>query len=132
MFAFMNAPEQAIEMPAMAVRPLKYESRMAEFDLTLNLADSEAGLLGALEYNRDLFDSATIVRMVEHYRTLLESMVADPEQTIGELQLLTVEEQEQLLVQWNNRETDYGKPRCLHEMFEAEVERSAEAVAVVY
>ena len=131
MFAFMNAPEQAIEMPAMALRPLKYESRMAEFDLTLNLADSESGLLGALEYNRDLFDADTIVRMVGHYRTLLESMVADPEQTAGELQLLTVDEQEQL-VKWNQTQTDYGPHRCLHEMFEAQVERTPEAVALVY
>jgi non-ribosomal peptide synthetase component F len=129
MFAFMNAAEQAIEMPEMALRPLKSESRMAEFDLTLNLSEAEGKLVGALEYNRDLFDAPTMDRMVGHYRTLLESMVADPEQTIGELQLLTAEEQEQLLV---NREVDYGPHRCLQQLIEVQVERSPEAVALVY
>src|ERR1051326_4284817 len=70
MFAFMNAPEQSIEMPAMALRPLKAESRMAEFDLTLNLAAAEGKLVGSFEYNSDLFDGTTMTRMVGHYRTL--------------------------------------------------------------
>jgi amino acid adenylation domain-containing protein len=130
MFAFMNAPEQAVEMPAMTLTPLQTESRMAEFDLTLNLSDSESGLMGGFEYS-ELFDAATMERMVVHYRMLLESMVADPEQTIGELQLLTAEEQEQLL-QWNDGRTDFGEHRCLQQLIEAQVERSPEAVALVY
>jgi len=72
MFAFMNAPEQSVEMPAMTLTPLQTESRMAEFELTLNLSDSESGLLGGFEYS-ELFDAATIERMVGHYRTLLET-----------------------------------------------------------
>src|SRR6185369_17722753 len=113
-------------------RPLKSESGKVEFDLTLNLSEAESKLVGAFEYNSDLFDASTMARMVGHYRTLLESMIADPEQTIGELQLLTAEEQQQLLVEWNNKRTEYGAHRCLLQWFEAQAERPPEAVALVH
>jgi non-ribosomal peptide synthetase component F len=61
----------------------------AKFDLTISLVESEQGLLGAVEYNTDLFEKATIERLVGHYQTLLEGIVADPEQRISELPLLT-------------------------------------------
>jgi amino acid adenylation domain-containing protein/non-ribosomal peptide synthase protein (TIGR01720 family) len=131
MFAFMSAPEQTIEMPAIALRPLKYDSRMAEFDLTLNLSDSESGLFGAFEYSSDLFDTGTMERMVGHYITLLESSVSDPEQAVADLQLLSAAERQQLL-EWNDTARDYGREQCLHERFEAQVERAPEAVALVY
>ena len=79
-----------------------------------------------------MFDAATITRMIGHFQTLLEGMVAHPEQRLSELPLLTDAERHQLLVEWNATKTDYPRDRCIHELFEAQVERTPEAVAVVF
>lgn len=82
-------------------------------------------------YSRQHFDAATITRMLGHLQTLLEGMVANPNQHLKELQLLTEAERHQLLVEWNDTQTDYYQ-RCIHELFEEQVERSPHAVAVVF
>jgi amino acid adenylation domain-containing protein len=99
----------------------------AKFDLTMELDERPEGIIGRIEYNTDLFDEATIIRMVGHYQTLLEGIVANPEQSISQLPLLTANEQQQFL-DWNKSPLEL----CVHELFEAQVERSPDAVAVVF
>ncbi|GAC1389438.1 MAG: hypothetical protein NVS4B11_03610 [Ktedonobacteraceae bacterium] len=103
-----------------------------KLDLSLELADRPEGLIGRLEYSTDLFDAATIHRMVGHWQTWLESIVADPEQRLGELSLLTEAERQQLLMEWNATDVEYPQDKCIHQLFEAQVERTPDAVAVVY
>src|SRR5262249_44004244 len=93
--------------------------------------ETAEGLRGCWEYSTDLFDASTIQRMADHFQRLLESIVADPEQRIGQLPLLTDTERHQLLVEWNQTQTDYPKDRCIHELFEEQVVRTPHAVAVV-
>ncbi|HEY9692726.1 MAG TPA: amino acid adenylation domain-containing protein [Oculatellaceae cyanobacterium] len=100
-------------------------------DLILELFDSPDGLFGFLQYSTDLFDAPTIERMVGHYCTLLESIVANPDQHISELPILTRTEQEQLQ-QWNNTEFDYSEDVCLHQLFEIQVAKTPDAVAVTF
>jgi amino acid adenylation domain-containing protein len=97
----------------------------------LQLTETETGLNGAIEYNTDLYEAETIERMLGHYQKLLENIVAQPEQRVSELQLLTESEAEQLLVEWNETEVAYPQ-QCIHELFEAQVARTPEAVALVY
>src|SRR5262249_642347 len=78
----------------------------------------------------DLFDPSTIQRMIGHLRTLLESAVADPDQLVASLPVLTEPERRRLLVEWNETQADYPSGSCLHELFEAEVERSPDSVAL--
>jgi amino acid adenylation domain-containing protein len=84
------------------------------------------------EYNTDLFDSATIERMVGHYCMLLEAVVANPQARISDLPLLTEAERHKLLVEWNGTKVEFPSDKCIHQLFEEQVEKKPEAVAVVF
>lgn len=104
----------------------------ARFDLSLNSADRPEGLACSFEYSTALFDATTIARMAGHWQTLLEGIVAEPTRQLAELSLLTENERQQLLVEWNATHAGYPKDRCIHQLFEAQVERTPDAVAVVF
>ncbi|MCK5572401.1 MAG: non-ribosomal peptide synthetase, partial [Bacteroidetes bacterium] len=100
MFALQNVPSDALNLPGLTLRPMDVDLGVAIFDLTLTMVADEQGLRGSLEYNTDLFDDSTIERMVEHFRITLEGMVADAEQRISQLGLLSEAEGRRLLVDW--------------------------------
>ncbi|MEG4589523.1 amino acid adenylation domain-containing protein [Microcoleus sp. MOSTC5] len=110
---------------------LDLDTETAKFDLTLELQERPEGIVGHFEYSRDLFNADTIERMVGHFQTLLEGIVANPEQKIAELPLLTELERQQLAA-WNNTETDYPKDACIHQLFEEQVELTPDAIALVF
>ena len=132
MFVLQNTPMEELKLPGLTLSSLNLDNRTAKFDLTLSMSSTELELIGSLEYNTDLFDATTITRMLAHWRTLLEGIVADPEQCLSKLPLLTETEQHQLLVEWNQTQTNYPQNQCIHEWFEAQVERRPDAVAVVF
>src|SRR5215212_1454241 len=125
-----NTPEHELELPDLVVTPLKYQADTAKFDLTLYFDEADSELEGTLEYNTDLFDKDTIARMVQHLQTLLKGIVGDPSARISELPLLTETEKRQLLIEWNDTSAEYDRCLCSHQLFEAQVERTPEAVAV--
>jgi len=131
-FTLQNAPMPPREQAGLTFRPLEVDSRTAKFDLTLFMVETKQGLSGAIEYNTDLFDAATIARLVGHFRVLLRSIVADPDLRVKDVSLLTDAGREQLLVRWNDTKAEYSQERCIHELFEAQVERTPDAVAVVF
>jgi amino acid adenylation domain-containing protein len=102
------------------------------FDLSLYLRERDGKLIGFFEYNADLFEPSTVQRMIGHFETLLKGIVADPEQPVSTLRLLTEADRHQLLVEWNDTKTDYPKDSCIHELFEAQVEKTPEAIAVQF
>jgi len=110
---------------------LALEQQVAQFDLTLMMAEVDGGLIASMQYNADLFDATTIRRMLVHYRTLLESIVADPDQHLSALPLLSEAETRQQLKEWNATAIEYPADTCLHELFEAQVARTPHAIAVV-
>jgi amino acid adenylation domain-containing protein len=114
----------------LAFNPIEVDSGTAKFDITLSLAETPDGLAGALEYNRDLFEPDTIQQMIEHFRILLEGIVADPDQSVATLQLLSKTEQQVLLVDWNASEMDTPVDRCAHQLFEARVNEQPDVEAV--
>ncbi|VXD10569.1 Non-ribosomal peptide synthase involved in Hassallidin biosynthesis [Planktothrix serta PCC 8927] len=132
MFVLQNAPMGKLDLPNLQLTPLELEQTTAKFDLTLLMSETQQGLQGQWEYRSDLFDEATINRMVGHFETLLENIVASPKQPITELTLLTEVEQHQLLVKWNDTQIEYPQDKCIHQLFEAQVEQTPDAVAVVY
>ncbi|MEH2268243.1 MAG: amino acid adenylation domain-containing protein [Nostoc sp.] len=132
MFILQNTPPGKLELPGLSLTRLEIESSTAKYDLTLSITESEQGLSGSLEYNCDLFEQATITRMVGHFVTLLEGIVANPQQQISQLPLLTESEQQQLLVEWNNTQADYPSDKCIYQLFEEQVELTPDAVAVVF
>jgi surfactin family lipopeptide synthetase A len=104
----------------------------SRFDLYLELDIGPEGLIGRLEYSIDLFDRTTIARMVGHWQTLLEGSVADPTRHLSELPLLTEKEHHQFLVEWNATQAAYPRDKCIHQLFETQVERTPDAVAAVF
>lgn len=131
LFVLQNTPKQELEFPDLSVSYLQVDSKTAKFDLSLSITDTQSGLTGSFEYNTDLFDAATIARMVGHFQTLLEGIVDNCEQRLSELPLITAAERHQLLVEWNHTHTDYPKV-CIHQLIEAQVEKTPDAVAVVF
>ncbi|MEW5860344.1 MAG: amino acid adenylation domain-containing protein [Cyanobacteriota bacterium] len=132
MFALHTAPKTALQLPGLSLSLVEVETDTAMFDLTLEITDTEQGLTGSLEYNTDLFDEATITRMLGHLQTLLEGIVANPDRRLSDLPLLTEAERHQLLVEWNQTQTDYPADRCFHQLFEQQVEKTPDAVAIVF
>jgi len=143
MFALQNAPAKPLSMPELKIAPLEVENLRAKFDLTLMLWEAEtsqassqaqagtAVLQGFWQYNSSLFDRDRITRMVGHFQTLLAGIVANPEQRIDELPLLTTAERHQLLVEWNDNQRPYPDDKCIHQLFEEQVAQNPDAIAVV-
>ncbi|WNG36166.1 amino acid adenylation domain-containing protein [Archangium violaceum] len=131
MFILQNAPAEALQLPGLTLRQLPQSSGTSKFDWTLAFTDTPNGFAGGLEYNVDLFERDTIVRATEHLRILLEAAVAHPETRLSELPLLSTAEKHKLLVQWNDLPLDYPREATLHELFEAQVERTPDAEALV-
>ena len=128
-----NAPAPVIEIPGgLTVRLLDAANETARRDLTLVLWEGPHGLAGAFEYSTDLFDPATIMRMGGHFRAMLEGIVADPDTRLAGLPLLSAAERRQLLVEHNLTRTEYPRVAGLHESFEAQVERTPDAVAAIF
>ena len=132
MFALDDALVPSVELPELTVKPYAVEISTAKFDLTLSMENTADGLVAEWEYNVDLFDQATIARMTGHFQTLLEGIVANSQQQISELPLLTETEQHQVLVEWNNTFAEYPHDKCIHQLFEEQVELSPSSVAVVF
>jgi amino acid adenylation domain-containing protein len=130
LWALREAAAQ-IKLDELELEAIALEQRAAQFELTLAVAETETSLTGAFQYNTDLFDEATINGMIERYRTLLEGIVADPHLRLSELPLLTDEEQQQIVFEWNNTAQGYPSEQLVHGLFEEQVERTPEAVALI-
>jgi amino acid adenylation domain-containing protein len=132
LFVFQNALAPDLQIPGLSLEKLEFDRGIASFDLSVEISQAGDGLHCRWKYRTELFDSATIGRMMEHYQTLLESIVTDPDERVDMLPLLTDAERRQILVEWNNTAHDYGTSSLVHELIEAEAERTPDAVAVVF
>jgi amino acid adenylation domain-containing protein len=129
---FEVMPVEPCPMPGLKVELNKLEPAEAMFDLLLSVTDRGDELDCALRYNADLFNDTTAARLVGSYEKLIASILADPKQRVSEIPLMTDAERHQLLVEWNATAVDYPRDKCIHQLFEAQVERAPEAVAVVF
>ncbi|MEC4812231.1 MAG: amino acid adenylation domain-containing protein [Scytonema sp. PMC 1069.18] len=133
MFVFQNVPLSAPKLSDTSIIGQEGYTGTAKFDLTLFMEeDTEERLVATAEYNTDLFNGDTIIRMLGHFETLLEGIVANPDSAIVDLPLLTASEKHQLIVDWNDTLTDYPYNQCIHQLFEAQVARTPDAIAVVF
>jgi amino acid adenylation domain-containing protein len=102
----------------------------AQFELSLEVQEGPEGLKCRFEYSTDLFDEATITRLAGHWQTLLAGIVANPDQPLSALPLLTEHERRQLSIEWNETRREYPLAQCFHQLFEAQVEQTPDAIAV--
>ncbi|HEX6290388.1 MAG TPA: condensation domain-containing protein, partial [Herpetosiphonaceae bacterium] len=131
MLTLQNTARPTLDVPGLTVEPLAVESTTAKFDLSLTLVERADGLHGVIEYRTALFAAQTIERLGRHFVTLVEGIVAEPEQRIAWLPLLSAAERHQLIVGWNATEATYPQARCLHQLVEAQAARTPDALAVV-
>ncbi|HEX6292107.1 MAG TPA: amino acid adenylation domain-containing protein [Herpetosiphonaceae bacterium] len=131
-FALQNVPTPPVDLPRLRISRFETGNNSVKFDLTLNIEEmSGGGLMACFDYRTDLFLPATIERMAEHYQILLDAILADPEQTITRLPLLTVAERQQLLGAWNATGAPFAATTCIHQHFEAQAARTPQATALV-
>jgi len=143
MFVFQNTPtapqSTTAQQPAQTSAttptnapqsPLQSGTATAKFDLTLFATETDQGLAGAIEYNTDLFEAASIKRMAGHFQILLDAIVTDPDQRLAELNLLATDERQQILRDWNATDASYRDDACIHELFEAQAAKTPQAVAL--
>jgi non-ribosomal peptide synthetase component F len=135
MLAWQDLPEGRMKFPGVEIEPLKSAPHMvSRFDLTLSLRKAGDRIVGGVEYATSLFERGTVERYLGYFHSLLEAMVAEGAgtQPIDRLPLLSTEERKQLLYEWNDTAAEYQKEKCVHELFEKQVERTPDAVAVAY
>ncbi|MBD2063918.1 non-ribosomal peptide synthetase [Funiculus sociatus GB2-A5] len=145
-FGFENAPMSALDLPGLIPSFMDIDFKTTRFDLELHLwkcsedfrslwggkwEDSE-GIRGVVVYNTDLFDESTITRMLGHFKILLEGIVANPEQRISNLPLLSQGELHKLLIECNKTQADYPQNKCIYQLFEKQAEQNPDAIAVIF
>jgi len=130
-FILQNSPRSAYHVTGLTFEALPVQNGTAQLDLTLDLWEEPDGIGGWLEYDTDLFDASTAARMVGNYINLLERIAAGPGQTISRYSLLSDADRQRVLVEWNSTARDYQLDSAFPHLFEAQAERTPDAIAVV-
>ena len=131
-FALHNMPDRALSLPGLRCEPLPVHSGRAKFDLSMSLSETGDCLHGQIEFSSELFLPATIARMAGHFQTLLGGILADPACALSRLPLMDDAERHKVLVEWNDTAAPYPADQCVHRLFEAQVARTPNAIAVEY
>jgi len=139
-FDLQSIPSQTLSFSNISVTPFTaLDISTSMFDMTLNMLEeirsadrTDAHIAGTFKYNTDLFDAETIHRMAEHYQNLLSGFVANPDQRISQIEMLSEAESQRMIVEWNDTRADYPQGRFIHRVFEDQVERTPDAVAVTF
>ncbi|AFI69978.1 D-alanine--poly(phosphoribitol) ligase, subunit 1 [Burkholderia pseudomallei] len=133
MFVWQNMPAGELTIPGLTIRAVETPLQTAQFELTLSLQEAGDDIVGHLNYASALFDESTVRRYVTYWRRLLEGMTAGAaDQTIVGLPLLDEAERKQMVYAWNATERDYPIEQCIHQLFEAQVDRKPEAIALTF
>ena len=125
-------PNTAPRIGDLDISSFHFDLKFAQFDLSLHLYEEAGGYQGRFEYCTDLFEAQTIRRLCEHFGTLLEAIVREPDQSISKLPMLTDAERQQLQVDWNQTAVEYPRDSCIHEVFETQARRTPDTIAVEY
>ncbi len=121
-----------LELAGLRSLTLPVHNGAAKFDLNLGVVDRPDGFQLALEYNSDLLEAETARTVLQHYENLVRAAVADPDGRVSMLPVLAEAERQRILVEWNDTRQDYARDTCVHQLFEAQVERTPNAVAVKF
>ncbi len=130
MLTLQNAPLSAVRLPGLSLAELGLESHTSQYEISVVLREGEEGLGGTAVYSTDLYEAATVGRLVRQLGRVLAEGATRPERPLGALDLLAAEERRQVLVDWNRSERDWGEPRPIHELFAARARERPAAIAV--
>ncbi len=130
MFQLENTPKEQLPLPGLTLSSVEVEGVASQFDLSVDVVESEYGLSVTAEYSTDLFEAATTARLLDRWRVLLEGIAAEPARRLSDLPLMDESERGRVEVEWNETAKSY-QPGCVSELFEAQVERSPGTIAIV-
>jgi amino acid adenylation domain-containing protein len=130
-FTLQNAPMPEPLLPGLDLEIEQLDSGTARFDLTLLLHEVDGGLAGALERSADLFDAATVRRLLSSFESLLRGIADDPRRPISRLPLVSDAERRQILEVWSRAADQMSRPLCIHEQFALQAAHTPDAVALV-
>lgn len=131
-FAYQRDFIKPLHFAGVTLTAIPSKSPGAIFDLNFFMVERAEGWRVSCEYNTRLFEKPTASRMLAHFRNLLESIAVDPQRRLSDLEMLSPAELDQLLREWNQTRTDYPRERCLHDLFEEQVRRAPDRIAVVF
>ena len=131
-FAWQNLPQVARDWADSTVDRIEFLRDTTDLDLSFFLKPRNGRIVGSVVYATALFDRDTIERYLGYWKVLLEGMVANEQQAVDQLTMLPYAECEKIVVEWNRTEAAYPQNQCIHELFEAQVRRTPEAVAIVH
>ncbi len=132
LFAVQNEVAPIEQVAGITLHLQDVATGTAKFDLTCTVIPSGEGFTTSFEYNTDLFEAATIRRMMDSFHSILEAVARNPEQRVSELPLLSQKERQKVLVHWNATNSEYPREKCVHQLVEAQVEEDQDAIAVLH
>ena len=133
MFALQNLPaRRRLEVAGLKMSQIPSRPATTRFEIEVHLWEALDGLEGQLVYNPDRFDTARILRMIKHYRRIVQAVSTEPDRKLSTLPMLSSEEREGLLFEWNQTAAPYPRERCIHEEFEERARQSPMATAVAF
>jgi polyketide synthase PksJ len=131
LFGLQNTPLAEVEFSQLNVSTIDIDAGYSRFDLAVDLREEAGGLKADFEFNTDIFSSETIARMAGHFKQLLTNIVKNPQDTLENLEMLTIEEKNTLLREWNDTCEDFSGIKNWTELFEGQVKKTPDAIAVV-
>jgi len=132
MFDYINTPMEDVELPGLTLSGYDVEIEGARFDLTLFVEERNDQLTGSLEYNKDLFEKPTIIKMLTHYQQILKSVVMYKNCAIEQLTMLSEQEYKQQILEWSNTKAEYPRTESVVALFENQVDQTPDATALSY
>lgn len=132
LFSLRNTPAGSFHLAGMKMEPFAGTGESSKYDLSMYLEEQPTGYRGKVEYNTDLYDAATIDRILRHFETLLESAIEAPEKQLSELDMLGAVERKQLLLDWNDTAREYPRSLCVHQLFERQAGSRGQAIALEF
>lgn len=132
LFDLQHAPEEWARLPGLRLVPMDIDGGTAKVDLALHIWNVADGFHGLFEYSTDLFDESRIARMAAHFQRLLESAVGGDRRPLADLPMLSGHERRDVLFDWNDTRRDCAQDICLHQLFEEQVKRTPDGIAVVF
>ncbi len=131
-FQLLNTPQKSLSLEGIVGQPLVVETEVVKGDLVFTFIETELGSLqGEVSYRTDLFTSKTIIHMMDHFQTLVAEISANPTQQIWNIPLLSEEELQQIVIGWNDTVVEYPRNQCIHHLFEDQVLRTPESIAII-
>mgnify|MGYP005834128821 CR=1 FL=1 len=132
MFVMQNTGNVELNIGGLKCTPYEFENRTAKFDLTLSAIENEAGIDLNLQYCSKLYNRETAQRLTGHFVNILKEILKNPEVSLAEVAMLSEEEKQQLLFEFNSTKAEYPKDKTIHQLFEEQVERTPDDMAVVF